>query len=83
MSVVDPTLKWAVNVHGLEPEQFLDDNMVLDQYGAIFFIGAIAVEIPTRSDGLFVEGTEEGLFDVVWDGHVILDRVEATENDIE
>jgi len=83
MSIVGPTKKGFVNVHGLEPEQFLDDDMVLDQNGAIFFLGTIAVEIPAGSDGLFVEGTEEGLFDIVWDGHVILDRVEATENDIE
>ena len=57
--------------------------MVLDENGAILFVGTIAVKIPAGSDGLFVEGTEEGLFDIVRDGHVIFDRIEATEYDIE
>jgi hypothetical protein len=57
--------------------------MVLDENGAILFVGTIAVKIPAGSDGLFVEGTEKGLLDIVRDGHVILDRVEATEYDIE
>ena len=57
--------------------------MVLDENGAILFLGTTAVKIPAGSDGLFVEGTEEGLFDIVRDGHVILDRIEATEHDIE
>jgi len=57
--------------------------MVFNEHNAILLVGAITVKIPAGSDGLFVEGTEEGLFNIVRDGHVILDRVEAPEDDIE
>ena len=57
--------------------------MVFDEHNAILFFGAVTVKIPSGSHGLFVEGTEEGLFDIVRDGHVILNRVEAPEYNIE
>lgn len=72
-----------VSVRGFESEYLFDDNMVVDKHDTVLFIGTIAVKIPTGSNGLFVEGTEEGLFDIVRDGHVILDRVEAAKDNIE
>lgn len=57
--------------------------MVFNEHNAILLGGAITLKIPAGSDRLFVEGSEEGLFDIVRNGHVILDRVEAPEDDIE
>ena len=57
--------------------------MVVNKHDAVFLIRTIAVEVPTGGDGLLVERTKEGLFDVVRDGHVIFDGIEATEDDIE
>jgi hypothetical protein len=57
--------------------------MVVDEDNAILFIRAIAVKIPSGSDGLFMERTEKGLFDIIGNGHVILDRVEAPKDNIE
>jgi hypothetical protein len=57
--------------------------MVFNEYDAILLFGPTAVEIPAGSDGLLMKRTEEGLFDMIRDGHVILDGVEATEDNIE
>jgi hypothetical protein len=57
--------------------------MVVNKRDTILLIGTTAFKIPAGSNGLFVEGTEEGLFDIVREGHVILDRVEAAKDNIE
>ena len=57
--------------------------MVVDKYDAVFLIRTTAVEVPTGSDGLLVERTKEGLFNVIRDGHVIFDGIESAEDDIE
>jgi hypothetical protein len=72
-----------VNVRGLESEELVDDDMIVDEYDAVLLIRSIAVEIPAGSDGLLVEGSEEGLFDIVRDGHVILDSIKAAKDNIE
>jgi hypothetical protein len=72
-----------VSVRGLESEYLFDDNMVVNKHDTILLIGTTTVKIPAGSNGLLVEGTEEGLFDIVRDSHVILDRVEAAKDNIE
>jgi hypothetical protein len=72
-----------VNVRGLESQELVDHDVIVDEYDAVLLTRAIAVEIPARSDGLFVEGSEEGLFDIVKDGHVILDSIKAAKDNIE
>jgi hypothetical protein len=72
-----------VNVRGLESEELVDDDMIVDEYDAVLLIRSIAVEIPAGSDGLLVEGSEEGLFDIVRDGHVILASIKAAKDNIE
>ena len=57
--------------------------MVIHEHNAIFLIWSIAVEIPTGGDGLLMERAEEGLFDVVRNGHIILDGIKTTKDDIE
>ena len=72
-----------MNVRGLESEELVDDNMIVDEYDAVFLIRSIAIEIPAGSHGLLMEGSEDGLFDVVRDGHVILDSIKAAKDNIE
>ncbi len=61
-----------MNTRGLESEELVDDKMTIDEHDAVFLIRSIVVEIPARSYGLLMEGSEDGLFDVVRDGHVTL-----------
>jgi hypothetical protein len=39
--------------------------------------------VPAGSDGVDVEGTENRLFDVIWDGHVVLYGVKTTKDEVE
>lgn len=75
--------KGNVNVRGFETEDLLDDDMVIYEHNAILFTRPIAVKVPAGSDGLLVEGSEERLFDIIRDGHVILDSIKSAENHIE
>jgi hypothetical protein len=72
-----------VNTLGLESEELVDDNMIIDEHDAVLLIRSTAAEIPAGSHGLLMEGSEDGLFDVVRDGHVILDSIEAAKDYIE
>jgi hypothetical protein len=57
--------------------------VVVNENNAILFIRATSIEVPTGGDRLFMEGAEEGLFDIVRDGHVIFDGIKAAEDDVE
>lgn len=72
-----------VNIRGLKSEELVDDYMIIDEHDAVFLIRSIAVEIPAGSHGFLMEGSEDGLFDVIRDGHVILDSIEAAKDNIE
>jgi hypothetical protein len=72
-----------VNTRGLESEELVDDNMIIDEHDAVLLVRSIAVEIPAGSHGLLMEGSEDGLFDIVRDGHVILDSIKAAKDNIE
>jgi hypothetical protein len=72
-----------VNIRGLESEELVDDNMVINEHDAILLIRSIAVEIPAGSYGLLMEGSEDGLFDIIRDGHVILDSIKAAKDNVE
>jgi hypothetical protein len=72
-----------VNVRRLESKKLVYDDMIVNEHNAVLLIGSIAVEIPAGSECLLVEGSQEGLFDVVRDGHVILDSIEAAKDNIE
>jgi hypothetical protein len=72
-----------VNTRGLEAEELVDDNMIIDEHDAVLLIRSTAAEIPAGSHSLLMEGSEDGLFDVVRDGHVILDSIKATKDNIE
>jgi hypothetical protein len=75
--------KRDVNIRGLESEELVDDDMIVDEHDAVLLIGSIAIEIPAGSDGLLVERSEERLFDIVRDGHVILDSIKTAKDNIE
>jgi hypothetical protein len=62
---------------------FFDDDVVVNENNAVFFIRPTSIEVPTGGDCLFMEGAEEGLFDMVGDGHVIFDGIKAAEDDVE
>jgi hypothetical protein len=59
----------------LELVKFLDHDVVFDEKLAIFFLGTAAVEIPAGGYGVNVKGAKHWLFDLVRDGHVILDGI--------
>lgn len=67
----------------LEAVEFFDDDVVLDEQLTVFLLLAVSIEIPTWGYGVFVEVTEDWLFDVVWDGHVIFDGVQTSEHEVE
>jgi len=66
----------------LEAVEFFDDDVVLNQELTVFLLLAVSVEIPTWGYGVFVEGTENWLFDVVGDGHVIFDGVQSSQYEV-
>jgi hypothetical protein len=72
-----------VNVRRFESQELVDDDMIVDEHDTVLLIRATVVEIPARRDCLLVERSEEGLFDVVRDGHVILDGIKAAKDNIE
>jgi hypothetical protein len=72
-----------MNSLGLESEELVDDNMIIDEHDAVLFIRSTTAEIPAGSHSLLMEGSEDGLFDVVRDGHIILDSIKATKDNIE
>jgi len=71
------------NVHWLKPEELLDDDMIVNKNDTVFFIGAIIIKIPARSNSFLMKRSEKRLFDIIRDGHVILDSIEAAEDNIE
>ena len=71
------------HVRRQETVDFLDDSLVFDEKLPVFLGGAAIVVVPTWRDGVDMERTENGLLDVVWDGHVVLDGIETTQNEVE
>jgi len=71
------------NVLGREEVDFVDNDIVFNQELAVFLVGTAAVVVPSRSDSVDMERTEDGLLDGVWDGHIIFDSVKPTEDDVE
>ena len=66
----------------VEQVNLFDDRVVLLKNNAVFFGGSATVEFSAGSDCFFMEGAENGLFDVVWNGHVVLDGVEPAQYDV-
>ena len=66
-----------------EAVDFFNDDGVFDEELSIFFSRAGASVVPTWGDGVFVECAEDGLLDIVGDGHVIFNGVEASEDEVE
>ena len=62
--------------------ELFDDELVFDEKLTVFLVRTGPVEIPTWGHGVFVEGTEDRLFDSVGDGHVILDGVQGSEYEV-
>ena len=58
-----------------KPIHLLDDNVVLHQELFVLLVWPAVGECPARSDGVHVEVAQDGLLDVVWDGHVVFNRV--------
>jgi hypothetical protein len=71
------------SVRGFEAEEFFNDNVVVNENNAVFFIRTTFVEIPAGGDSLLVERTEEGLFDMARDGHIIFDSIKTAEDNVE
>jgi len=62
---------------------FFDNGVIFDEELPVFFGGAAAGECPSLGDGVDVEGPQDGLFDFVWDCHVIFNGIEAAEDEVE
>ena len=62
---------------------FLDNDIVTDQELAVFPVGTAAVIVPPGRDGVDMERAEAGLLDSVSHGHIILDGVKPTEDEVE
>jgi hypothetical protein len=60
---------------GFKPIHLLDDNVVLHQELFVLLVWTAAGEGPARSDSVDMEVPQDGLLDVVWDGHVVFNRV--------
>ena len=71
------------SILGLDIRKFLDNHIELDEQLPILLIGAIAVKSPT----ILIDGgtkvSEQGFLLGQWYGHVIFDRVQATEDQVE
>lgn len=71
------------NSPSLQPQQLLHDLIILHQHDPILLLRPVPVERPSGRDRFLVERAQEGLFDVIGDGHVVFDGVEAAEDDVE
>ena len=58
--------------------KFLHYGIIFDQQLAVFFLWPGAIERPTWCYGVNMESAENGLLDMVWNGHVIFNRVESS-----
>ena len=70
-------------MHGIKAQKLLYDNVVVHEDNAVFLIWTIAIEIPTGGYGFLMERAEEGLLDVIRDGHIILDGIKTAKDHIE
>ena len=70
------------NALGFETVHFLDDGVIFNQKLSVLFVRAASGISPSGGDGLFVEGSEYGLFDVVGNGHVVFDGIQTTQDEI-
>lgn len=75
-------MRWA-HVLWLKHVKLLHDNVVLNKELAVLFVRAIVFKCPPGNDSLFVERAKKRLLDGVGDGHVIFNRVQSTEYEIE
>ena len=70
------------NVLGREEVDFLDNDIVFNQELAVFLIRTAAVIVPPGRDGVDVERAEDGLLNGIRDGHIILDSIKPTEDEV-
>ena len=73
----EKTVPWRETV------DLFNDSGIFDEELSIFFVWAAHSVVPTWSDGVFMECVEDGLLDVVGDGHVVFDSVKAVEDGAE
>ena len=75
-----------VGAHGdvlwLKKIHFLDYDVVFHEELTVFLIRTTPVECPAGGNGMNVERTEDGLFDWIRDGHVILNRVQSPQYEV-
>jgi len=76
-----------VGAHGdvlwLKEIHLLDDNVVFHEELTVLLIRTAPVECPAWGDGMDMERTEDGLFNWIRDGHVILNRVQPSQYEVE
>jgi hypothetical protein len=58
--------------------EFVNDDIEFDEQLAVSFPWPAAVETPAGSDDFIVERAENGLLGVVWNSHVVFDRIKAS-----
>lgn len=66
----------------LQPLVLLDDQIKLDQDLPILFVRPTAVKVPSGHVELVVEIFEQGKLYRVVDRHVVLDRIQRSENEV-
>lgn len=70
-------LQWVKVAH-------LRNNIIkLDKKLAVLLIGTASVKCPTLERELFVKGSENGLFNVVRECHIVLNGIQTPKNEIE
>jgi len=68
---------WLKTVH------FLDDDVVFDKELTVFLIRTTPVKRPAWCDGVDVERTKDGLLDWIRDCHIIFNRVQPPQHEVE
>ena len=67
---------WLQTVH------LFDNDVELHKKLTVFLVRTASVVCPARGDGVFVERAEDGLLDMIRDGHVILNRIQPPQYEV-
>lgn len=62
--------------------QLFDNDVVLDEELTVFLVWTAPVEFPSGSDGMFVEGAKDWLFDLVGYGHIIFYGIQPPQYEV-
>ena len=67
----------------VEVLELFDNDLESNEQTSILLLLSVAVEVPSRLVELLVEGSKERELDVVGEGHVVLDGIQSSKNEVE